>query len=329
VATGAFVKDLRFDTPIKPTAGKAYQMRARLLLVTLLLLMSVGGVHAQQHRPEAGFPDYNLGPDSFPQDGVPKGKLEGPHLFRSQAFPGTVRKYWVYVPAQYSQEKAAAVLVFQDGQRATNPGGVLRVQNVLDNLIHRKEMPVTIGIFITPGQRGDEYPDSLGFRNPNNRALEYDSLGDAYARLVVDEMLPEVGKRYNLTTDPEGRAIGGASSGAIAAFTVAWERPNAFGKVISLIGSFTDIRGGHIYPEMIRNSEPRPIRIFIQDGINDNRNPDNPNRDWYLQNLKMIEALRDKDYDMNVLIGAGGHADSHGGAILPDIMRWLWRDYPK
>jgi enterochelin esterase family protein len=291
--------------------------------------MWMGGVHAQQHRPEARFPDYNLGPDSFLQDGVPKGKLEGPHLFRSQAFPGTVRKYWVYVPAQYSQEKAAAVLVFQDGQRATNPGGVLRVQNVLDNLIHRKEMPVTIGIFITPGQRGDEYPDSLGFRNPNNRALEYDSLGDAYARLVVDEMLPEVGKRYNLTTDPEGRAIGGASSGAIAAFTVAWERPNAFGKVISLIGSFTDIRGGHIYPEMIRNSEPRPIRIFIQDGINDNRNPDNPNRDWYLQNLKMIEALRDKDYDMNVLIGAGGHADSHGGAILPDIMRWLWRDYPK
>ncbi|HEU4752190.1 MAG TPA: alpha/beta hydrolase-fold protein, partial [Armatimonadota bacterium] len=241
----------------------------------------------------------------------------------------TVRKYWIYVPSQYDPAKPACVLVFQDGQRATNPNGVLRVQNVMDNLIHRKEMPVTIGIFITPGQRGDEYPESIGFGNPNNRSVEYDSLGDAYARFLVEEMLPEVGKKYNLTRDPEGRAIGGASSGAICAFTVAWERPDAFRKVISLIGSFTDIRGGHVYPELVRKSEKKPIRIFIQDGVNDNRNPNNPNRDWHLQNQAMVAALKEKGYDMTYVFGEGGHSDNHGGAILPDIMRWLWRDYPK
>ena len=143
----------------------------------------------------------------------------------------------------------------------------------MDNLIHRKEMPVTIGIFITPGQRGENFPDSIGAGNPNNRSVEYDSLGDTYARFIVEEMLPEVGKKYNLTKDPEGRAIGGSSSGAICAFTVAWQRPNEFRKVISLIGSFTNIRGGHVYPEMVRKTDRKPIRIFIQDGTQDLRNP--------------------------------------------------------
>jgi enterochelin esterase-like enzyme len=200
---------------------------------------------------------------------------------------------------------------------------------VLDNLIHRKEMPVTIGIFITPGHRAEEYPEELGLRNPNNRSVEYDSLGDAYARFVVDEMLPEVGKRYHLTKDPEGRAIGGASSGAICAFTVAWERPNEFRKVISLIGSFTNLRGGHVYPEVVRQSEKKPIRIYLQDGIHDNRNPNRPDRDWYLQNQAMVAALNEKGYDLKYVFGEGGHSDDHGGSLLPEIMRWLWRDYPK
>ncbi|MFN3650677.1 MAG: alpha/beta hydrolase [Armatimonadota bacterium] len=272
---------------------------------------------------------YELGPDSFPQEGVPKGTLEGPLPFKSQVLAGTVRRYWTYVPAQYRPEKPACVLVFQDGQRATNPNGVLRVQNVLDNLIHRKEMPVTIGIFITPGHRGEEYPEELGLRNPNNRSVEYDSLGDAYARFLVEEMLPEVGKRYNLTKDPEGRAIGGASSGAICAFTVAWERPNEFRKVISLIGSFTNLRGGHVYPELVRQSEKKPIRIYLQDGIHDNRSPNRPDRDWYLQNQAMVAALKEKGYDLESVFGEGGHSDDHGGSLLPEIMRWLWRDYPK
>ncbi|MDX1932889.1 MAG: alpha/beta hydrolase-fold protein [Capsulimonadales bacterium] len=298
-----------------------------MVWAALLLVLPVGAAAAQETKPKTVA--FRLGPDSLPQDDVPRGKLEGPFLFRSRVFAGTVRKYWVYVPTQYEAAKPACVLVFQDGQRATNPNGVLRVQNVLDNLIHKRQIPVTIGIFITPGQRGEEYPDSLGFGNPNNRSVEYDSLGDAYARFVVEEMLPEVGKQYNLTKDPAGRAIGGASSGAICAFTVAWERPNEFRNVISLIGSFTDIRGGHVYPELIRKSERKPLRIFIEDGFDDNRNPNNPKRDWYLQNREMVAALTEKGYELNYVFGEGRHADDHGGAILPDILRWIWRDQPK
>jgi enterochelin esterase family protein len=292
-----------------------------------MLPLAVG----QEARPSSQQPEkktYKLGPDSLPQEGVPKGKLEGPNLFKSKIFEGTVRQYWVYVPAQYQADKPACVLVFQDGQRATNPKGVLQAPTVLDNLIHKKEIPVTIGIFITPGHRGAEYPSNLGTGNPNNRSVEYDSLGDKYARFIVDEMLPEVSKKYNLTKDPAGRAIGGASSGAICAFTVAWERPDEFRKVISLIGSFTNIRGGHVYPDLVRKTERKPIRIFLQDGVNDLRRPNDPTRDWYLQNQAMVAALKEKDYDMKFVFGEGGHSDDHGGSILPDILRWLWRDSP-
>ena len=270
-----------------------------------------------------------LGPDSMPHEGVPRGKIEGPFLFKSRAIPNTVRKYWLYVPAQYVAEKPACVLVFQDGARAINPKGALRVPTVMDNLIDKKEMPVTIGIFITPGQRGETFPDTIGTGNPNNRSVVYDSLGDAYARFLVEELLPEVGKSYNLTKDPAGRAIGGASSGAICAWTVAWERPDEFRKVISLIGSFTNLRGGHVYPDLIRKADRKPIRVFIQDGARDNRNAANPTRDWHLQNQAMVAALQEKGYDMKFVFGEGGHSDNHGGAILPDVLRWLWRDYPR
>lgn len=299
----------------------------RTLLCTLILCLLVSAAFGQNAQPPRNQSAYKLGPDSLPQDGVPRGKLIGPETFKSKILEGTVRQYWVFVPAQYTPDKPACVLVFQDGARATNPTGVLRVPTVMENLIHKKEMPVTIGIFITPGQRGEEYPN-VGTGNPNNRSVEYDSLGDKYARFIVDEMLPEVGKKYNLTKDPAGRAIGGSSSGAICAFTVAWERPDEFRKVISLIGSFTNIRGGHVYPDLVKKADPKPIRIFLQDGVNDLRNPQNPNRDWHLQNQAMVAALKEKGYDMKHVFGEDGHSDNHGGAILPDIMRWLWRDYP-
>ncbi len=273
--------------------------------------------------------DPKLGPDSMVQEGVPHGKLEGPFLFKSKILANTVRKYWIYVPSQYDKDKPACVLVFQDGARAINPKGALRVPTVMDNLIHKKEIPVTIGIFITPGQRGDEFPDTIGTGNPNNRSVEYDSLGDAYARFLCDELLPEVGKTYKLTKDPEGRVIGGASSGAICAFTAAWERPDEFHKVISLIGSFTDIRGGHVYPDLVRKADKKPIRVYLQDGEKDNRSARDPRRDWFLQNQLMAAALKEKGYDMQYVVGEGGHSDNHGGAILPDILRWMFRDYPR
>lgn len=271
---------------------------------------------------------YRLGPDSKPQEGVPQGKLEGPFEQKSEIFPNTIRKYWIYVPAQYDGSKPACLLVFQDGGRAINPNGALRVPVVMDNLIQRKEMPVTIGVFINSGQRGDTTPEDVTV-NGNNRQMEYDALGDKYARFLQEEILPEVEKKYKLTKDPEGRIIGGASSGAICAFTVAWERPDQFRKVISLIGSFTAIRGGDAYPEIVRNAEKKPIRVFLQDGIHDLRSPNNVKRDWYLQNQLMKEAFTEKGYDFQYVLGEGGHSDDHGGSILPDIMRWMWRDYPK
>lgn len=305
---------------------------ALLAMAAYLASHSVSLAQGSGDRPPRREPQprvrYELGPDSLPRDGVPQGKLDGPHLFRSEIIEDTVRKYWVYVPAQYDAEEPACVLVFQDGARAINPDGVLRVPWVLDNLIVAGEIPVTIGIFITPGQRGSEFPDSIGTGNPDNRDREYDVLDDTYARFIIEEMLPEIGKSYNLTDDPAGRAIGGSSSGAICAFTVAWERPDAFRNVVSLIGSYTNIHGGHVYPDLVREAEPKPIRIFLQDGVNDNRNSANPDRDWYLQNQKMAAALESKGYDMAFVLGEGGHSDDHGGAILPHMLRWIWRDYP-
>jgi enterochelin esterase-like enzyme len=304
---------------------------ATLLAVSLatavVFSQALAGQPRAKEQGKAQPKKYSLGPDSKVQEGVSQGKLHGPMLFKSKVFEGTVRQYWVYVPEQYKADKPACVLVFQDGQRAVDPKGVLRLPTVMDNLIHRKEMPVTIGIFITPGHKGEEY-NVKGTGNPNNRSAEYDSLGDKYARFIVDEMLPDVEKKYNLTKDPAGRAIGGASSGAICAFTVAWERPSEFRNVISLIGSFTNIRGGHVYPDLVAKSEPRPIRIFVQDGVNDNRSPKNLERDWHLQNKAMVAALQEKKYDMTYVFGEGGHSDDHGGSIMPDIMRWIWRDYP-
>jgi hypothetical protein len=288
---------------------------------------------------------YPLTADSLPQPDVPRGRLEGPFEFKSKVFAGTVRRYWIFVPAQYTSDQAASVLVFQDGQRATNPDGPLRVPTVMENLIYRGDMPSTIGIFITPGNRSERYPDNLGMSNPDHRAEEYDALDDAYARFLIEEMLPEVGKRYRLTNDPEQRAIGGTSSGAICAFTVAWHRPDAFRKVISLIGSYVSIGyrpaangqpmvpGGDLYPTLIRKSPIRPIKIFLQDGSND---LDNEHGNWFLANQQMLAALQwananaDRSnapgprYEVKHVWGKGTHSDEHGGALLPDIMRWLW-----
>ncbi len=266
--------------------------------------------------------DYKLGPDSMPQDGVPRGEVTK-HKWESKIFPGTVRDYWLYVPAQYDAAKPACVMVFQDGGNYQKADGQFRTPTVFDNLIHKNEIPVTIGIFLNPGEVP---PAEEGKRPRSNRSFEYDSLGDQYARFVLEEILPEVGKKYNLTKDPEGRAIGGISSGGICAWTVAWERPDAFRKVLSHVGSFTNIRGGHNYPALIRKTERKPIRIHLQDGSGD---LDNLHGSWPLANQEMAAALKFAKYDYQFEFGDGGHNGKHGGAIMPDALRWLWRDYQK
>jgi len=324
--------------------------RAFALLSTLAVAWTTLGGNALAAPPAAPAAsrqpgDYPLTADSLPQPGLPKGRLEGPLEFHSRIIPNTVRRYWVYVPAQYTGDKPANVLVFQDGQRATNPEGSLRVPTVLENLIGRGELPVTIGIFITPGNTSERYPDDLGMRNPNHRADEYDALDDTYARFLTEELLPEVGKRYRLTNDPAQRAIGGTSSGAICAFTVAWQRPDAFRNVISMIGSYTSIGykpaaagkplvpGGDLYPTLIRKGPIRPLKIFLQDGSGD---LNNEHGNWFLANQQMLSALEwaNAEADRKGTVGAryavrhvwgdGAHSDQHGGALLPEILRWLW-----
>lgn len=288
--------------------------------------------------------DYTVGPDALPQPGVPKGKVTQ-HKWQSQIFAGTTRDYWIYVPAQYDGSTPAAVMVFQDGAGCVKMDGSIRVPNVFDNLIHRKEMPVTIGIFINPGT----FP-SVAAKIPgrSNRSFEYDTLSDQYARFLLEEILPEVSKTYKLTTNPDGRAIQGQSSGGICAFTVAWQRPDEFRKVVSYIGSFTAIAyrpaqggqplrpGGDLYPTLIRKNPIKPLKIFLQDGAND---LNNSHGNWFLANQQMLSALewanKNADekksdgprYQINHAWGDGAHSGKHGGAIFPDVMRWLWKDY--
>jgi enterochelin esterase family protein len=263
--------------------------------------------------------DYKLGEDSEKHSGVPEGKVTKHHWI-SKVFENSERDYWIYVPAQYDPNSPACVMVFQDGGSYQDPKGQFRVPIVFDNLIHKKEMPVTIGIFINPGV----FPAAEPTQKPrSNRSFEYDTLSDQYARFLEKEMLPEAEKHYKLRQDTEGRAICGISSGGICAFTVAWERPDLFSKVLSHVGSFTNIRGGDVYPGRIRKTNPKPIRVFLQDGEND---LDNEHGNWPLANQQMAKALKFKNYDYKFEYGDGGHNGKHGGAILPDSLRWLWRD---
>jgi len=277
---------------------------------------------------------YRLGPDSLPQEGVPRGEIRGPYVLPSHVYEGTQHTYWVYVPAQYDPAVPSALMVFQDGQGFLNPEGDLRTPNVLDNLIYRREIPVMIGVFINPGRTPEQpepTPDNWGDRT-TNRPTEYNTPDDKYARVITEELMPALYKDFNISKDPEMHGIGGSSSGAIAAFKVAWERPNDFRKVLSNVGSFVDMKGGNVYPERVRTSEKKPIRIFLCDGRNDNRGFRNgkyeEQHDWFFQNVRLMKALTEKGYDVNYTWGMNLHGQKFGGAILPEMMRWLWRDGP-
>lgn len=278
---------------------------------------------------------YKLATDAYPQEGVPRGEIRGPFTLPSQAYPGTQHAYWVYVPAQYDAATPASLMIFNDGQAFMNPEGDVRAPVVMDNLIYRREIPVMIGVFINPGRRPDQPEPTLtswGDKD-TNRPTEYNTLDDKYARVIVDELLPVLYKDYNISKDPERHGIGGSSSGAIAAFTVAWERADDFRKVLSNVGSFTNIRGGDAYPDIIRRSDRKPIRIFLVDGRNDNRalkadGSYDPRRDWFYQNVRMQQALTERGYDVNYSWGIQRHGQKMLQTVFPEMMRWLWRDQP-
>ena len=267
--------------------------------------------------------NYPPNPDAQEQTGVPKGELMKFTFENSKIFPGTWREYWVYVPAQYNPQKPACVYVNQDGVLWNAP-------TVFDNLIHKQEMPVTIGVFVMHGRVKAANPDAALDRF--NRSFEYDGLGDNYARFILEELLPEIktkkttdGRAIQLSKNGNDRAIGGISSGAVCAFTAAWERPAAFSRVFSAIGTFVDLRGGGQYAALVRKYEPKPLRIFLQDGAND---LNIYGGDWWMANQTLERALTWAGYEVQHVWGEGGHNSKHSAAIFADAMRYLWKGWP-
>ena len=283
-----------------------------MLRIVLLTLAAAVSLPAQS---------YTLGPDSMRQDGVPQGKIE--HFeHTSEVYPGTIRDVWVYIPAQYDGADPAAVMVFQDGHNFINTEGDRAWMGpvVLDNLIHKKRMPVTVGVFVKWGLMPALNENQ---RERYNRSFEYDALGDRYATFLIDELLPAVAKRYslNLTEDPNLRGIGGSSSGAITAFNAAWERSDYFRRVLSFVGSYVNLRGAQTLESLVRKHEPRPLKVFLQDGRND---LDIYSGSWWMANQTLAKSLTFAGYDSRFIIGHEGHNNLHGRAILPDAMAWLW-----
>lgn len=287
------------------------------LLLCLLLCQLL--LNAQQ--PTENYPHDSA---STEQAGVPKGEVLKFTFNNSKIFPGTLREVWVYVPAQYKPDKPACVYINQDGVQWKAP-------TVFDNLIHAGEMPVTIGVFITPGRIvADNDADA---QSRFNRSFEYDGLGDAYARFLLTEILPEVekqktadGRAVHLSKSGNDRAIGGSSSGAVCAFTAAWEHPEEFSRVFSAIGTYVGLRGADRYPTLIRKYEPKPIRVFLQDGSNDLNIYAG---DWWKANETMERALQFAGYEVAHVWGEGSHNGTHGASLFPGAMRWLWKDWPK
>jgi enterochelin esterase-like enzyme len=252
---------------------------------------------------------YAHGPDSFVQPGVPRGELHEYEWNESRTFPRTRRRYSVYVPAQYKRPERAALMVFQDAQWYLDLDLEVRAPIVLDNLIHRGEMPVTIVVFVEPSE---------------NRNAEYDAFDDEYATFLLDEIVPAVRADYSITDEPDDWAIAGGSSGGNCAFTVAWFRPDRFRRVFCSSGSFVQMPRGNPYPEVIRETPPKPLRIWLHAATRD-LNWDQPRNNWLSASLQVAAALAERGYDFRLVVGDGGHDGNHGGVLLPDALRWLWR----
>ena len=301
--------------PARGTRALAIRLSAVLLAASALVLPAA--LRAAD--------DYTPAPESVPDPSIPHGEVLTFSFAQSTLYPGTERAYWVYIPRQYRPETPACLYVSQD---SVQPAGA---PNVLDALIARHEMPVTIGVFVAPGQVHARVPEKALDRY--NRSVEYDSLGDTYVRFLLEELLPEVerqkatdGRPIRLSTRAADRAIGGSSSGAIAAFTAAWERPDAFSRVFSTIGTYVGLRGGDRYPGLIRKVEPKPIRVFLQDGSNDQNAYGG---DWWMANQTMERALRFAGYSVDHVWGDGGHTGKQAAAVFPNALRFLWKDWPK
>ena len=261
---------------------------------------------------------YELGPDSLPHPEVPEGRLTPFTWAESAVYPGVTRECVLYRPAQYDGLAEAALHVFNDG--GLYLAETANAHRTLDTLIHRGDIPVSLALFVNPGSPGPGLPLWGG---GDNRSVEYDTVDGAYARLLTEELIPHVAKSHRLSNDPAMRAIVGISSGGICAFNAAWERPDVFGKVVSHCGSYVNIRGGDRVPSMVRRAERKALRVFLQTGEHD---LDIVFGDWPLANRTLASALAYRGYDHRLVVGESGHGLRHGAAILPETLRWLWRD---
>jgi gluconolactonase len=290
------------------------RLRTRLVVCLAAAMWWIAPPAAQTPAPTPG---PEPGPDSKVQAGVPVGEVIKGEFDQSKVYPGTWREYWVYIPKQLDRSKPAPVMVFQDGLQYNAPV-------VFDNLIHRKAVPPMVGVFVMHGRVKAPSADAL---DRMNRSFEYDAVSDDYARFLIDEMLPYVAKTHGLTfsADPNDRAIAGNSSGAIAAFVAAWQRPDAFRRVFSGIGTYVDLRGGNGLSVLVRKTEPKPLRVFLQDGRNDQNNYTGS---WFIANQDMLSALEYAGYDVRHEWGDGEHNSRHATALFPEALTWLWRDWP-
>lgn len=263
---------------------------------------------------------YEHGLDSERRPGTPAGQTVELTLPPSKIYPGTTRRVWVHVPAGHDASAPAAVVVFQDGWSYLDPDGEVRGSTVLDNLIHSGDLPPTIGVFVDPGI----FPDVEDPDERKNRNAEYDAFDDRYVRFLLQEALPLVTTRWALSSDPADRAVCGGSSGGNCAFTAGWMRPDQFGRVIGFLSSFAQMPNGNPYPELIAATSAKPLRIFLQAGHRDLHWND-PEWNWLANNLRVTAALAEAGYDFRLVLGDGGHSPNHGGVLLPDALRWVFR----
>ncbi|MEW1952280.1 alpha/beta hydrolase-fold protein [Terrabacter sp. NPDC080008] len=264
---------------------------------------------------------YEHGPDSARHDDVPLGETVELRLDDSATYPGTSRTVWVHVPAAYVPGEPASVMVFNDGWWYLNPDGEVRGGIVLDNLVHREDLPVTIGVFVDPGVfEGRADPDER-----KNRNAEYDAFDDRYVTFLLEEVMPLVGQRWAISDDPDRWGVCGGSSGGNAAFTAAWLRPDRFRRVVAFLSSFAQMPGGNPYPALLPTAAPMPLRVFLQVGHRD-LNWNQPESNWLAENLRTAAALAEAGYAVRIVLGDGGHSANHGGVLLPDALRWVWRD---
>jgi len=275
---------------------------------------------------------YPMPAAAQPREGVPPGRyIEHKGWNGSTVYPGTQRDWWVWVPGQYSERAPASLVIFNDGGGFLNPAGQVRATLVLANMIAAGALDVTVAVFLSPGIRTG-HPD-CAYDDPKDptratsddpqRSLEYDSVSDTYSRFLLEDVLPVVESEFRITPDPARRAVVGTSSGAVGAFCAAWFRPDSFGLVATISGSFVNIRGAHNLPWLVRNSRRKEIKVFLLSGVHD---MNNNHGSWPLGNQALAAALEYAGYTHRFVLGTGGHGMTHGASVFPSTLLWLFKD---